>query len=112
MQMINGIDVWYFLSHPINIKHKYEVTNQETISLTNQLTTSRFSLLADVLTAKEENMKINLQDMKCCTLLLSQILFFLIFLFLKSRFHGRKRYPVEKVVINEGKLDGIDIDSN
>ena len=50
--------------------------------------------------------------MKCCTLLLSQILIFLIFLFLKSRFHGRKRYPVEKVVINEGKLDGIDIDSN
>ena len=60
MQMINGIDVWYFLSHPINIKHKYEVTNQETISLTNQLTTNRFSLLADVLTAKEENIKIKL----------------------------------------------------
>ena len=32
IEMIDWTDIELFLCHPIGIKHKYEVTNQETIS--------------------------------------------------------------------------------
>ena len=32
IEMIDWIDIQLFLFHPISIKHKYEFTNQETIS--------------------------------------------------------------------------------
>ena len=83
-----------FLCHPISTKHEDQVTNQKTI-------TFWFTFFTDVLAAKEDNIWKNIRNIQGSTFGDIDFSDFYSFIF---------EVPVEKIVIDEEELHGIEID--